>query len=583
MTQNLTELLKFYRGNGLCTIPIPYQTKVATIAWGEFQKRLPTDTEIRKWFSNDNSNIALVCGAISGGLVVLDCDTEEVFYSVGMTIKERMGVADILDFTLVSQTGRGFQYLLKVKEPVKNQKFPKLDIKAEGGYIVAPPSIHPNGKQYHFLNPLIPIRTINNLVEIGIDTKPKPKVVTAGEQPTWVTDALQRGVTEGQRNDMCFKLAAYFARHLPQDVALLILRQWNDKNKPPLPEGEILSTMNSAYKESQDNDSIVDNTISFNNADGGENSYLKRDNFGTTSGQKEWGTYARQFDEFMREVKGKVDKRECAEAIGLKVTSDAFRKILSRRKGGNRPQVRAYRGSPNLIEWINRDYRITPEDIGIESMLKIKLPLDIPESIKIPSRSVTGIAGYKSSGKTAFLLETGELNVYSQDKPIYYWYNEMGELLLNTRLEDYPLLVKARREGRFRPVMQGDFEFADVIDPEAINLIDYIDRNDDIWLIGEDIRSIFTPLNTGCSIFALQKKHGDNQLGYGGTPTLKLATLYITLDEQSHDSNTTHGIARIIVCKNWEEINPVGMFCNYHTGGEHGKLFIDDGWQRSIR
>jgi len=313
-----------------------------------------------------------------------------------------------------------------------------------------------------------------------------------------------------------------------------------------------------------------------------QNLALNRDNFGTSSGQdegKEWGFYAQKFDEFMQEANGRVDKREVAEAIGLKVTSDTFRKILSRRKSGDKPQVRAYRGSHNLIEWINRDYRITPEDIGTQATLEIRLPLNIPEYIKIPSRSVAAIAGYKSTGKTAFLLETAELNVYSQTLPVYYWYNEMGELLLNTRLEDYPLLPKARREGRFRPVMQTTFEFTDVIDPDAINLIDYIDRDDDIWLIGEDIRKIFTPLNKGCSIFALQKKR-DSNLGYGGTPTLKLPTLYITLDEKYHSEEGTHGIAKIIVCKNWENINPVGLSCEYYTGGKHGKLFIDGEWRR---
>ena len=320
----------------------------------------------------------------------------------------------------------------------------------------------------------------------------------------------------------------------------------------------------------------------FNNVPVKQDLASKRDNFGTTSVQdegKEWGFYAQKFDEFMEEANGRVDKREVAEAIGLKVTSDTFRKILSRRKGGDKPQVRAYRGSHNLIERINRDYRITPEDIGTQAMLRIRLPLSIPECVKIPSRSVVGIAGYKSMGKTAFLLETAELNVYSQELSVYYWYNEMGELLLNTRLEDFPLLIKARREGKFKPVMQTTFEFTDVIDPNAINLIDYIDRDDDIWLIGEDIRKIFTPLNKGCSIFALQKKR-DSNLGYGGTPTLKLPTLYITLDEKYYSEKGTHGIAKIIVCKNWEGTNPVELSCEYHTGGKHGKLFIDGEWKR---
>lgn len=573
---HLSKHLRFYREQRLSTIPIPYGKKEANIKWQVYQERLPTDAEIAEFF-NKPTNIAVVCGKVSGNLIVLDCDSQEKFYELGAVIKEKTGVDDILDFTLVVKTDRGFHIYLRTEDTIKTQKFPKLEIRGEGSYVLVPPSLHPNGTLYEFLNPDTPIALVNTLMDIGIEQKP---LELPRNQTNWVTQALQ-GVSEGERNDTCMRLAGYFKNKHPQDITENLLLNWNSKNKPPLPDKEILTTISSVYRYDGSYPNADNNTSSLYTPQM-QDLASKQDNFGTTSGQdkgKEWGFYAQKFDEFMQEANGRVDKREVAEAIGLKVASDTFRKILSRRKSGDKPQVRAYRGSHNLIEWINRDYRITPEDIGIQAMLEIRLPLNTPEYVKIPSRSVAGIAGYKSTGKTAFLLETAELNVYSQELLVYYWYNEMGELLLNRRLEDYPLLLKARRDGRFKPVMQTTFEFTDVIEPDAINLIDYIDRDDDIWLIGEDIRKIFTPLNKGCSIFALQKKR-DSKLGYGGTPTLKLSTLYITLDEKYHSEKATHGIAKIIVCKNWENINPVGLSCEYHTGGKHGKLFLDGEWQR---
>lgn len=573
---HLSKHLRFYREQRLSTIPIPYGKKEANIKWQVYQERLPTDAEIAEFF-NKPTNIAVVCGKVSGNLIVLDCDSQEKFYELAAVIKEKTGVDDILDFTLVVKTDRGFHIYLRAEDTIKTQKFPKLEIRGEGSYVLVPPSLHPNGTLYEFLNPDTPIALVNTLMDIGIEQKP---LELPRNQTNWVTQALQ-GVSEGERNDTCMRLAGYFKNKHPQDITENLLLNWNSKNKPPLPDKEILTTISSVYRYDGSYPNADNNTSSLYTPQM-QDLASKQDNFGTTSGQdkgKEWGFYAQKFDEFMQEANGRVDKREVTEAIGLKVTSDTFRKILSRRKSGDKPQVRAYRGSHNLIEWINRDYRITPEDIGIQAMLEIRLPLNTPEYVKMPSRSVAGIAGYKSTGKTAFLLETAELNVYSQELPVYYWYNEMGELLLNRRLEDYPLLLKARRDGRFKPVMQTTFEFTDVIEPDAINLIDYIDRDDDIWLIGEDIRKIFTPLNKGCSIFALQKKR-DSKLGYGGTPTLKLSTLYITLDEKYHSEKATHGIAKIIVCKNWENINPVGLSCEYHTGGKHGKLFLDGEWQR---
>jgi len=252
-----------------------------------------------------------------------------------------------------------------------------------------------------------------------------------------------------------------------------------------------------------------------------------RDKFGTSSGQN-WGFYARKFDEIMSESDGPQDKRDIAGQIGLKSTDDSFRRLLNRRK--EEVKIRTpYRSRPNLIEWIKKDYKVVQLDASLElDLLDIKLPLDIHELVQIPPGSVIGIAGYTSAGKTAFMLEIAQLNVFSQPMPVYYWFNEGGEARFKNRCSDFPNLLEAQKQGKFMPVEQGDFEFEDVLHPNGINLIDYLDRDEELFLIGQDIKKLKVKINRGILVFALQKPAG-RLFGYGGLPSAKLSNLYVAL------------------------------------------------------
>lgn len=177
-------------------------------------------------------------------LVVLDCDSLDRFYELAAVICEKTGHSDILDFTAISETGRGVHIWLFVEAPVTSVKFPKLDIKAAGGYVIAPPSLHPSGKEYRFLNS-VPIRQIRSLADVGIDVKQRGDI-QEGNQPGWVSEFL-RGVSEGQRNDAAIKLAGYFRNNLPIEATTSILELWNTRNNPPMPMGELQNVINSAY------------------------------------------------------------------------------------------------------------------------------------------------------------------------------------------------------------------------------------------------------------------------------------------------------------------------------------------------
>lgn len=128
--------------------------------WAPFQQRLATEDEIRAWFSRpDVLAYAIVCGAISGGLHVLDGDDMHRYDAW----KER--TVELAAGLVVAKTGSGARHTLwRVPEPGHNDKYAwvaddaeedgrriGLESRGEGGYIIGPGSRHPSGGYYEVL------------------------------------------------------------------------------------------------------------------------------------------------------------------------------------------------------------------------------------------------------------------------------------------------------------------------------------------------------------------------------------------------------------------------------------------------
>jgi len=112
--------------------------------WKALAQRPATEKDVRDWFSRyPDINIGIITGQPSG-IVVIDFDTVE---PKGVPI------------TAMARTGRGLHVYLQTKEPYRSCKFDGGDIKAQGGYVVAPPSIHPNGSRYEWVDCLSPVET----------------------------------------------------------------------------------------------------------------------------------------------------------------------------------------------------------------------------------------------------------------------------------------------------------------------------------------------------------------------------------------------------------------------------------------
>ena len=138
----------YYASRGWAVFPLVPRDKIPLIGKKQGGNGLHDATsdvdQITQWWTETpEANIGLVTGNASG-LVVVDVDGEN-----GEAALAQYGT---LPETVESRTGKG-RHLLFTAQDVRNSAGklgPQLDVRGEGGYIVAPPSIHPNGHRYQW-------------------------------------------------------------------------------------------------------------------------------------------------------------------------------------------------------------------------------------------------------------------------------------------------------------------------------------------------------------------------------------------------------------------------------------------------
>lgn len=119
-------------------------------------KDAKTDTRaIRAWWKKwPDANIGIATGKPSGGLVVIDVDIDEDKGIYGDdSLREWEKENGKLPDTWQAITGRGGQHIYyRTDEKIKNTTnlYPGIDIRGDGGYVIAPPSIHQNGNEYQW-------------------------------------------------------------------------------------------------------------------------------------------------------------------------------------------------------------------------------------------------------------------------------------------------------------------------------------------------------------------------------------------------------------------------------------------------
>lgn len=103
---------------------------------------------VGSWFDRfPEANVAIATGQVSGGLVVLDVDPR----NGGSWSVLKAAFGDEIEHSMTVETGGGgFHVYTQASEEVqgKGNIVPGIDVKGEGGYIIAPPSNHESGGLY---------------------------------------------------------------------------------------------------------------------------------------------------------------------------------------------------------------------------------------------------------------------------------------------------------------------------------------------------------------------------------------------------------------------------------------------------
>jgi hypothetical protein len=211
------------------------------------------------------------------------------------------------------------------------------------------------------------------------------------------------------------------------------------------------------------------------------------------------------------------------------------------------------------IDWINAPTK------GFD----ISLPFGLENLCTIYPKNLIAIAGNPDAGKTTFCLNVAKMNLGKND--IYYFTSEMGESELQNRLRNFEDMKD--EDWKKVKIFERSCKFEDVIRPNAINIIDYLEANDEFYkIVGDSFRRIYEKLNLGIAIICIQKDPGKS-LGRGASFGMEKPRLYLTMGG---------GYAKIIKAKNWAgNENPNGKIMTYTIEG--GWKFICGEWRRPDR
>ncbi|MCK6446183.1 MAG: phage/plasmid primase, P4 family [Planctomycetes bacterium] len=219
-----------------------------------FKDATTDESQIRSWWRQwPDANVGIATGAATGNFV-FDIDPR---HGGDASLAELERVHGPLPATLEAKTGGGGRhvYLAHPGWKVGNRVNLRLgiDVRGDGGYVVAPPSVHATGGVYEWERGRGP-------GEVDISAAPRWLLDLISERPAQsLADRARKyceraeNVAIGGRNHAAFRLSGHLrglvdgeGRHLSEPEILDFVRGWNGRNDPPLPDDELAACVSSS-------------------------------------------------------------------------------------------------------------------------------------------------------------------------------------------------------------------------------------------------------------------------------------------------------------------------------------------------
>jgi len=242
---DMREQIEQYLSLGFSLIPLQPRQKTPLVKWKTFKLSvLAVD-----YYQKKNANWAIRSGLLPSGdwLWFLDLDRKEM---LGELYKKH---PPLKSMPLVS-TSHGWHLYGTWKTEPKTQHLDGVDIICNG-YVVAPPSVHPDGHIYKWITPLKGVPPTYNPGWLVPEAQ-KPVIVAPAVSSSWETEEgymwqdNYKGVSEGNRHNRLIQIiGALCANEKTEKQILDTVMGWNKRNGPPLRKEEIEETVESMYRE----------------------------------------------------------------------------------------------------------------------------------------------------------------------------------------------------------------------------------------------------------------------------------------------------------------------------------------------
>jgi hypothetical protein len=198
-------------------------------------------SRITAWWEHRPFNIGIATGPSK--LFVVDVDGEAGAAALQRLQDQHSGLPD----TLQTRTARGVHYWYEMPNPAVHSSAGRIaagiDVRGAGGYVVAPPSLHPNGGRYERAGADVIADAPTWLIDLATQSG-------GGGAPTGPSkwrELVADGACEGRRNTSVTRLVGHLLRcYVDPLVALQLVQSWNETRcRPPLPAEEVACIVDS--------------------------------------------------------------------------------------------------------------------------------------------------------------------------------------------------------------------------------------------------------------------------------------------------------------------------------------------------
>ena len=538
-----------YSRMGMSVVPLKPDKK-SYIQWKRYQTEKANETQIKEWWNKwPDANTGIITGAISG-IDSIDIDSQDAYDAINDFYLETNFISPIY-----KTPDHGYQIWVKHRNGLSNAAdiiptvVKGLDLRTNGGYTVAPHSKCEYDK--HGRHVVGSHKWLDKLSIHHVKISDWPSMLydtilqACGNRGTrgnggnedahvhspWI-ERFKQQIGEGARDETLFHISNYLVKGgMPKSEAEQFLKLINSTTfSPPLSESEIRVKLKSALDRDE---SRVKNVLS-------------------------------DLREYVMGADGIFSSQEFFKATQLqqnirtqKTVSQGFSRLvdegLIERYGGKNGLFRKVEGECEVIDFINCDLKTSV----------VSLPLGLDELVEVYPSNIIMLAGVSNMGKTAFMIDMIYRNM--QKMEVWYFNSEMDGPELKKRLSDFRA-VDSLRDWKFNSrSMVENMEDVVAKGPGKLNIIDYLELDQDHYKISGMIRRIHKKLDGALAVIAIQKKPG-TPVGVGGYGTIYKSRLALNIEK---------GVCEIFKAKNWKgKRNPNGL---------KRKFDIIDGWDLAGR